>query len=171
MQVNSTDWQQLSFEAGGFVGGGVLEVHAVGSSQDYYQTFSAVAAVAGVPRAGERLTFEQTIDTSHRAVNAQWTRLISRVTMIVGADYRHTESHQDELRYALVGGVNTLEPGARSRRAAPSRSRPATRAPASTPRDALTIELGARADSWNSEPEDPALPTKDVSLTSARAPR
>ena len=107
VQVNSTDWQQLSLEAGGFVGGGVLEFHAVGSSQDYYQTFSAVAAVAGVPRAGERLTFEQTIDTSHRAVNAQWSRLISRVTMIVGADYRNTESHQDELRYALVAGVNT----------------------------------------------------------------
>ena len=44
VQVNSTDWQQFSLEAGGFVGGGVLEVHAVGSSQDYYQTFSAVAA-------------------------------------------------------------------------------------------------------------------------------
>ena len=44
VQVNDTDWRQLSFEAGGFVGGGVLEVHAVGSSQDYFQTFSFVAA-------------------------------------------------------------------------------------------------------------------------------
>ena len=101
----------MSFEAGGFVGGGVLDVHAVGSSQDYYQTFSAVTAVAGVPRAAERLTFEQTIDTSHRAFNAQWTRLINRITFIVGTDYRYTDSHQDELRYVLVGGVNTLQPG------------------------------------------------------------
>ncbi len=30
VQVNSTDWRQLSFEAGGFVGGGVFEVHATG---------------------------------------------------------------------------------------------------------------------------------------------
>src|SRR5688572_10423768 len=94
VQVNSTDWRQLSIEAGGFVGGGVIDVHAVGSSQDYYQTFSAVTAVAGVPRAAERLTFEQTIDTSHRAFNAQWTRLVNRATFIVGTDYRNTDSHQ-----------------------------------------------------------------------------
>ena len=32
-----------------FVGGGVFELHGVGSSQDYYQTFSAVAAPAAPP--------------------------------------------------------------------------------------------------------------------------
>ena len=58
-------------------------------------------------RATERLTFEQFIDTSHRGVNAQWTRPINKLTMIVGADYRHTDALQDELRYALVSGVNT----------------------------------------------------------------
>ena len=103
VQVNTTDWQQFSLDVGGFVGGGVFELHGVGSSQDYYQTFSAVAA----GRATERLTFEQTIDTSHRGVNAQWTRPIDKLTMIVGADYRHTHALQDELRYALVTGVNT----------------------------------------------------------------
>src|SRR5204863_3303580 len=68
VQVNTTDWQQLSLDVGGFVGGGVFEVNGVGSSQDYYQTFSAVAgANATAPaRATERLTFEQFIDTSHR---------------------------------------------------------------------------------------------------------
>ena len=34
--------------------------------------------------------------------------------------------------------------------------------------DALTVELGARADSWKSEPADSALPTKDVSYFSPR---
>ena len=32
VQVNSTDWQQFSLEAGGFVGGGVFELHGVGST-------------------------------------------------------------------------------------------------------------------------------------------
>ena len=169
VQVNSTDWQQLSLEAGGFVAGGVLEFHAVGSSQDYYQTFSAVAAVNGVPRAGERLTFEQTIDTSHRAVNAQWSRLISRVTMIVGADYRHTESHQDELRYALVAGVNTLVPGSPFPSGGTEQITAAYARANISASDAVTIEVGARADSWNSEPEDPALPTQNVSYLSPRA--
>src|SRR4030095_16985603 len=80
VQVHTTDWQQFSLELVAFIGGGVFEVHGVGSSQDYYQTFSAVAA----GRATERLTFEQFIDTSHRGVNAQWTRSINKLTMIVG---------------------------------------------------------------------------------------
>ncbi len=169
VQVNSTDWTQLSFEAGGLVGGGVFEAHAVGSSQDYYQTFSAVTTVNGVPRAGERLTFEQTIDTSHRAVNAQWSRLIRQVTMIVGADYRHTESHQDELRYALVGGVNTLVPGSPFPSGGTEQIVAAYARANIAASDAWTIEVGARADSWNSEPEDPELPTKNVSYMSPRA--
>jgi outer membrane receptor protein involved in Fe transport len=166
VQVNSTDWQQLSFEAGGFVGGGVLEFHAVGSSQDYYQTFSAVAAVAGVPRAGERLTFEQFIDTSHRAFNGQWSRLFGRVTVIAGADYRSTDAHQDELRYALVGGVNTPSgpfPSGGEEQILGGYARASINAS-----DALTVELGARADGWTSTPEDATLPEKDVTYLSPR---
>jgi outer membrane receptor protein involved in Fe transport len=163
VQVNNTEWSQFSVDAGGLVGGGVLELHGVGSSQDYYQTFSAVAA----GRATERLTFEQTIDTSHRALNGQWTKPIQKLTMIVGADYRHTESSQDELRYALVSGVNTAS--------GPFRSGGVERVAAGYARanvavtDALTVEVGARADSWKSEPEDPTQPTKDVTYVSPRA--
>ena len=163
MQVNSTDWRQLSFEAGGFVGGGVFEVHAVGSSQDYYQTFSFVAA----GRATERLTFEQTIDTSHQGANAQWSRVINNVTMIVGGDWRHTDAHQDELRYALLGGVNTPSgpfPSGGAERVIAGYARASVNAS-----DSLTFELGARADSWHSEPEDPAQPTNDVTFLSPRA--
>ena len=163
VQVNSTDWRQLSFEAGGFVGGGVFEVHAVGSSQDYYQTFSFVAA----GRATERLTFEQTIDTSHQGANAQWSRVINNVTMIVGGDWRHTDAHQDELRYALLGGVNTPSgpfPSGGAERVIAGYARASVNAS-----DSLTFELGARADSWHSEPEDPAQPANDVTFLSPRA--
>ena len=163
VQVNSTDWRQLSVEAGGFVGGGVLEFHGVGSSQDYYQTFSFVAG----GRATERLTFEQTIDTSHRGLNAQFSRLFNRVTVILGTDYRHTESHQDELRYALVSGVNTPSgpfPSGGTERVVAGYARASINAT-----DAVTVELGARADAWHSEPEDSAQPAKDVTFASPRA--
>ena len=163
VQVNSTDWRQLSVEAGGFVGGGVLEFHGVGSSQDYYQTFSFVAG----GRATERLTFEQTIDTSHRGLNAQFSRLFNRVTVILGTDYRHTESHQDELRYALVSGVNTPSgpfPSGGTERVVAGYARASINAT-----DAVTVELGARGDAWHSEPEDSTQPTKDVSFVSPRA--
>jgi outer membrane receptor protein involved in Fe transport len=169
VQVNSTDWTQFSFEAGGILAGGVFDLHVVGSSQDYYQTFSAVTAAGGVPRSAERLTFEQFIDTSHRALNAQWSRAFNRVTTIFGVDVRHTESHQDENRFVLVSGVNTLNPlspfpsgGTENVVAAYARaSIQAT--------DSVTLELGARGDAWSSEPEDAALPTKDVSYLSPRA--
>jgi outer membrane receptor protein involved in Fe transport len=163
VQVNDTDWQQFSLEAGGVLGGGVLELHGVGSTQDYFQTFSAVAA----GRLTERLTFAQTIDTSHRAVNGQWTRPINKLTMIVGADYRFTDSTQDELRYALVSGVNTASGpfasgGKETILAAYARANVQVT-------DSLTFEIGARADSWKSEPGDSTLPTKDVNYISPRA--
>ena len=162
VQVNSTDWQQFSLEAGGLVGGGVLQVQSAASSQDYYQTFSAVPAT----RATERLTFEQFIDTSHAMVNGQWTRPLGRVTMIVGGDYRRTEAAQDEFRYVLVTGVNTktgpfISGGTETVGAFYARANIAAS-------DSLTFELGARGDRWNSTPINPADPTKDVNFFSPR---
>jgi outer membrane cobalamin receptor len=168
VQVNTTDWQQAALDAGGYIAGGMFEVHGVGSSQDYYQTFSAVAAATATApaRATERLTFEQFIDTSHRAVNAQWTKPLDKVTLIVGGDFRHTDSIQDEYRYTLVSGVNTksgpfFSGGTERLAAGYARANVAAS-------DALTIEVGLRADSWKSEPEDPSLPTKDSSYLSPR---
>lgn len=162
VQVNTTDWRQFSLEVGGLVGGGVLQVQSAASSQDYYQTFSFVAAT----RAIERLTFEQFIDTKHAMVNGQWTRPLGRVTMIVGGDYRRTESSQDELRYALVSGVNTpngpfVSGGTETVGAFYARANIAAS-------DSLTFELGARGDLWNSTPINPADPAKDVSFFSPR---
>jgi outer membrane receptor protein involved in Fe transport len=168
-QVNSTDWRQVSFEAGGLVGNGVFELHAVGSSQDYYQTFTAVAALAGVPRATERLTFEQFIDTSHRAINAQWSRAFNRVTTIVGIDARHTESHQDENRFVLLAGANTLQAGSPFPSGGTEDVFAAYARASIQASDSVSVELGARGDSWNSEPEDAQQPTKKVSYVSPRA--
>jgi outer membrane receptor protein involved in Fe transport len=99
VQVNDTGWRQVSGDVGGFVGGGVFELHAGGSTQDYHQTFSFVAA----GRATERLTFEQFIDTESTFANGQWTRQFGRATLIAGGDFRKTEGMQDEIPFALVG--------------------------------------------------------------------
>ena len=163
VQVNTTEWTQFSLEGGGLVGGGVLQAQAAGSNQDYYQTFSAVTGT----RATERLTFEQFIDTKHAMANGQWTRPMGRVTMILGGDYRRTESAQDELRYVLVSGVNTptgpfVSGGTETVGAFYARA-------SITAGDSLTFELGARGDMWNSTPLNPADPTKDVNFISPRA--
>lgn len=162
VQVNSTDWSQFSVEGGGLVGGGVLQAQAAASSQDYYQTFSFVAA----SRATERLTFEQFIDTKHAMANGQWTRPLGRATLIVGADYRRTESAQDELRYALVGGVNTrsgpfVSGGTETVGAAYARAN-------INATDALTLEVGGRVDAWDSTPLNPSAPAKSVTFFSPR---
>lgn len=161
-QVNSTDWKQFSLEGGGLMGGGVLQVQAAASNQDYYQTFSFVPAT----RATERLTFEQFIDTKHAMANGQWTRPLGRATLIVGGDYHRTESSQDELRYTLIGGVNTpngpfVSGGTETLGAAYARA-------SITASDALTFEVGGRVDWWNSEPLNPADPTKQVTFFSPR---
>jgi outer membrane receptor protein involved in Fe transport len=163
VQVNDTEWSQYSFEGGGTIGGGVLQAQTAVSNQGYYQTFSFVAA----NRATERMTFEQFIDTSHTMANGQWTRPMGRVTMIIGGDYRRTESAQDEFRYALVGGVNTptgpfVSGGTETVGAVYARASIAAS-------DSVTLELGARGDMWNSTPLNPADPTKDVNFLSPRA--
>jgi outer membrane receptor protein involved in Fe transport len=160
VQVNTTDWTQVSADLGGVVGGGALQVQFAGASQDYYQTFSAVAA----DRNSERLTTEQTTDTSHRLVNAQWARGFSRVTLVAGGDYHHTDSTVEEFRYSVTN-VKTgpfFAGGTELSKAVYARA-------TVNATDALTVELGGRGDWWTSTPEDAALPTQSVSFFSPRA--
>jgi outer membrane receptor protein involved in Fe transport len=160
LQVNTTDWSQISADAGGVANKGVWQVQAAGNSQDYYQTFTAVAA----DRASERLTTKQTTGTEHRMLNGQWTQPFGRMTLVFGGDYHHTESTISELRYSVTnvetgpfafGGTERL--GAAYGRATISAT------------DDLTFELGGRGDWWKSEPIDTTLPTKSLNFFSPRA--
>ncbi|MGH9384949.1 MAG: TonB-dependent receptor [Vicinamibacterales bacterium] len=160
LQVNTTDWSQVSADAGGVVGTGVWQVQGAGNSQEYFQTFTAVA----VDRASERLTTRQTNATDHRMLNGQLTQPFGRVTLVFGGDFHHTESTISELRYSVTnvetgpfvfGGTERL--GAAYARATISAT------------DALTFELGGRGDWWKSEPIDTTLPTKSLNFFSPRA--
>jgi outer membrane cobalamin receptor len=160
LQVNTTDWQQLSGTAGGNLGGGVWQFSAAGSTQDYYQTFSAVAA----DRASERLTTRQTTDTDFQTVGGQWTRLFGRTTLIAGADFQRTDSTVEELRYSITNVETGPFFAGGTERSFGGYAR------ASIPlADAFTVELGGRVDDWRSEPTDPALPDKAVTFFSPRA--
>jgi len=159
-QVNTTDWKQFSTTARGNAGGGVWQVQGATSWQDYYQTFTAVAA----DRASERLTTEQTTDTNFQTVGGQWTRLFGRTTLIAGADFQRTDSTVEELRYSVTnvqtgpffaGGIERTY-GGYGRASIPLH-------------EAFTVELGARVDDWTSEPTDTTLPDKSVTFFSPRA--
>ena len=96
--VNTTDWTQVSGEAGGSAANGAWLVRASGGTQDYYQTFSAVAA----GRATERLTFEQTIPTRFANVSGQWTRGTATNVWLFGVDAKRTRSTVE--RDTILGG-------------------------------------------------------------------
>jgi outer membrane receptor protein involved in Fe transport len=162
LQVNSTAWRQLSFDLGGVAGGGAWEVHAAGGSQEYFQTFSAVAAI----RNTERLTTEQWTPSDFASASGQWTRNLGRHTLLIGAETDRTESTVDEYRYALVSNVNTRSGpfivGGTSRNSAVySRIGLAVT-------DAFTTSVGLRGDFWHTDPLLTTDPSKSESFFSPR---
>ena len=159
-QVNTTGWTQVSGEAGGSAASGAWLVRASGGSQEYYQTFTAVAA----DRASERLTTEQTTPSTFGTVTGQWSRGIRAATLLVGAEGKWTKATVEELRYNLqsvrsgpffAGGDESL--GAVFGRVSLA------------PREQLSVVLGLRGDFWQSTPTDTTLPTHTANFLSPRA--
>lgn len=165
-QVNSTSWRQFGGEAGGLAGGGAWQARISGGTQDYYQTFSAVAA----DRQSERLTTKQWAPSDFIVASGQWSRALGAHGLLVGVETHRTESTVDEYRFSLtnvetgpfiVGGTERGAAGfARVSLAASDR---------------VTVGLGARVDTWRSEPIGPQfpdqapLPDKSASFFSPRA--
>ena len=159
LQVNDTEWTQVSGEAGGGAAGGAWLARASGGTQEYFQTFSAVAA----NRASERLTTEQTTPSSFANGSVQWSGGVGLASILVGAEGKHTSSRIDEIRYSITnvpsgpfvsGGSETSGSGFVRL--------------SSTPMDALTLVAGLRADAWQSTPRDEALPTHSSVFVSPR---
>jgi outer membrane receptor protein involved in Fe transport len=162
VQVNTTEWTQVSGEAGGSAAGGAWIARGSGGSQEYYQTFSAVAA----DRATERLTNEQTTPSSFGTLSGQWSRGIRTATLLAGGEARGTDATVEEIRYIPVSGNNV--------RLAPSfaggnESIGALFGRVSLePNDRATIVVGLRGDFWRSEPDDASLPTHTANVLSPR---
>lgn len=159
LQVNSTAWRQLAGDAGGLVAGGAWEARVSGGSQEYFQTFSAVAA----DRLSERLTTEQWTPSDFVTASGQWSRSFGAHSLLVGAEGHRTESTVEEFRYSVtnvrtgpfeVGGTESGG-GAFARVGI-------------EPRRNVSVGLGARVDTWTSTPTDAALPTKDNTFFSPR---
>jgi outer membrane receptor protein involved in Fe transport len=159
--VNTTSWKQLAADAGGSVADGAWLVRGSGGTQEYYQTFTAVAA----DRRSERLTMEQTMPSSFGTVSGQWTRGIGASTLLVGAEGKWTDGTVDEIRYSatnvrsgpfVAGGKESL--GAVFGRVS------------FVPSEALTVVVGLRGDFWRSEPEETTapLPSHSANFVSPR---
>jgi outer membrane cobalamin receptor len=161
-QVNSTAWRQFSGNAGGLAGDGAWEARVVGGTQDYYQTFSAVAA----GRATERLTTQQWTPTDFVLASGQYALPIGRHTLMVGAEAHRTESAVDEIRYLLQSGNNVAQPPVTVGGTENSRALFARVGIAAS--DRLTISAGIRGDFWNTDPLADTDPVKEASFASPR---
>jgi outer membrane receptor protein involved in Fe transport len=164
LQINTTDWTQVSGEGGGAAGGGAWLARASGGTQEYFQTFSQILTVDGVPRAGERLTMDQRMPTTFATASGEWTRAWGSVVRLAGGEFRRTRSTVEEFRYSATGvqsgpflGGGTEVVGAVFGRVS------------FAPADAVTIVAGLRGDFWRSDPLDATLSEHSADLVSPRA--
>ena len=141
LQVNDTEWRQLSGDVSGSAAGGYWTARAAGGTQDYYQTFTAVAD----DRESERLTNAQTVPGSFLTASGQWIRTWRRVDVLLGAEGRRTTADINETRYPPGGQpVSTSLLDAKEENAAVfGRAKVALR-------EGLSVVLGARGDRWES---------------------
>jgi outer membrane receptor protein involved in Fe transport len=159
LQVNDTNWRQVSAEAAGSVAGGVWIVRAAGARQRYYNSFSSVA----VDRRTERLTNDQRIPSEFASASGQWTREIGAHAILIGTEGRRTRSIVEETRYGAAGATGPFVFGG-------SEVNGSLFGRVSlVPADAVTIVIGARGDVWTSEPRNAGTPSHRVDFFSPRA--
>lgn len=139
LQVNDTTIRQL---AAGY-DRGPLTLRAFASDQDYYQTFSAVAA----DRNSETLTVVQRVPSRGAGATAQWTQpLARRHVLVAGAEYRYAEGRSDEQR-----GANFVSAGGTQNHLAAY----VEDLFAVTP--SLSVTAGLRADRWEETEISPRI--------------
>jgi outer membrane receptor protein involved in Fe transport len=141
LQINDTEWRQISGDANGALAGGYWTARLTGGTQEYFQTFSAIAA----DRQSERLTNDQTIPGDFLSAGGQWIRTWRRADILLGAEGRRTTADVNETRYPVTGApVSTsLLDVEENNLSAFGRIRLALR-------DDLSVVLGARGDHWES---------------------
>jgi outer membrane receptor protein involved in Fe transport len=141
LQENDTTLRHLALGGDLALLGGSLALRAYGSDQDYFQTFSAIAA----DRSSERLTIEQRVPSRGAGGSAQFTRAFgSRHAVVAGAEVRDAEGVSDELRFT-AGGTFRVEAGGRQRTGAVYLEDLFAVSPS------VTVTGGIRADGWRND--------------------
>jgi outer membrane receptor protein involved in Fe transport len=141
-QKNDTEWRQLSGDVNGALAGGFWTARVTGGSQDYFQTFSVIAA----DRQTERLNLEQRVPGNFITAGGQWMRTWKAADVLVGVEGRQTTAEVNETRYNLVGPpvVSASIPDLEEQNASVyGRVRLALRPD-------LSLVVGARGDHWKS---------------------
>jgi outer membrane receptor protein involved in Fe transport len=105
LQVNDTNWKQVSGDVNGALAGGFWTARIAGGSQKYFQTFTAIAT----DRNSERLTNDQRVPGDFFSAGGQWLRTWKGADFMVGAEGRKTTSDLTETRYPVAGAPVVAE--------------------------------------------------------------
>jgi outer membrane receptor protein involved in Fe transport len=145
LQVNDTQWRQFSGDVSGGLAGGFWTARVTGGSQDYFQTFSAIAA----NRQTERLTNDQTVPGDFFTAGGQWMRTWKVADVLVGVEGRQTTADLNGTTYPVTGApIATSVPDLEEQNASVyGRVRFALHPD-------LSLVLGARGDHWKSTESD-----------------
>lgn len=98
-QVNATVTRWSGANAHGLLAGGVWDARGDVSVNNYRQTFSAVVA----PRATERLTALQWVQSTGGGAGLSWLRQTSRAQVMIGVASRTARANLDEASFSLIG--------------------------------------------------------------------
>jgi outer membrane cobalamin receptor len=139
---NDTSSRSASGEVSGAAGNGFWQARGYGGTQDYNQSFSAVAA----SRATETLTQTQFVPSKNSGAGGQWTMNAGPGMWSFGADTRRVDGTTEQTTYtnnqptafAAPGGVQWTS-GAFARLSAEAG-------------DTVTLIGSIRADRWSSNP-------------------
>ena len=140
-QTNDTIIRQFSAQASGEGLGGSWLARGFGTSQDYDQTFSAVA----FDRTFERPTNLQHVDTGSAGATFEWQRNGERHAWLLNGNYRIVEA--DLFEGPPATGPVLLAPARQQLGAVVAQA-------SFTPSDRWTIGAGARGEVWQSELRD-----------------
>ena len=140
-QTNDTIIRQVSAQASGEGLGGSWLARGFGTSQDYDQTFSAVA----FDRTFERPTNLQHVDTGSAGATFEWQRNGERHAWLLNGNYRIVDA--DLFEGPPATGPVLLAPARQQLGAVVAQA-------SFTPSDRWTIGAGARGEVWQSELRD-----------------
>ncbi|CAN5355310.1 TonB-dependent receptor [soil metagenome] len=118
---------------------GELTLRSYGGTEDYHQSFSAIA----VNRQTESLNRLQTVPSQNFGASVRWTRDFRSTTVFAGGEYRNIRGRSDENGFA--GGLATVATSSGGRES----SAGVYLGVLTHPLRRLTLNAGTRYDRWN----------------------
>ena len=161
VQVNDTQWRNVSGDLTGTAQNGVWTVNVDGGTQSYFQTFSAVIA----NRNDERLVRRNEGPTEFFNISGQWVQTLGDYVLLVGGEGKRVEGIVNSTGVSFGTGL----PTGTAQLGGIEKSGAVFTQVSLGVNDRTTVSLGARGDFWRSDPVQTTDPKHSSNFFSPRA--